>query len=229
LHSRISRWLRQAATREQQSDHRWQGSRGRRGHRQKAIGSSLTMTNERQAAANRHNARKSTGPRSAAGKRRASHNSYRHGLTAAMVSNAERGRRLERLARKIAGRTADPTALQIARSAAAAEFDLAQIRRVKLALIKRILALGELERPRSFKSVRQINEFFNALDRGELKIPTPVEVAPMPSAEPERSAEAVRRALPELIKLDRYERRAAAQRERPARIITGRKQSLSNL
>jgi hypothetical protein len=187
------------------------------------------MTNERQAAANRHNARKSTGPRSAAGKRRASHNSYRHGLTAAMVSNAERGRRLERLARKIAGRTADPTALQIARSAAAAEFDLAQIRRVKLALIKRILALGELERPRSFKSVRQINEFFNALDRGELKIPTPVEVAPMPSAEPERSAEAVRRALPELIKLDRYERRAAAQRERPARIITGRKQSLSNL
>jgi hypothetical protein len=92
------------------------------------------------------------------------------------------------LARKIAGRTADPTTLHIARSAAAAEFDLAQIRRVKLALIERILALGELERPRPFKSVRQINEFFNALDRGELKIPTPVEVAPMPSAEPERSS-----------------------------------------
>jgi hypothetical protein len=107
-------------------------------HPEKTIGSGLTMTNERQAAANRRNARKSTGPRSAAGKRRASHNSYRHGLTA--VSNAERRRHLERLARKIAGRSADPTTIQIARSAAAAEFDLAQIRRVKLALIERILA-----------------------------------------------------------------------------------------
>ena len=36
----------------------------------------------------------------------------------------------------------------------------------------------------------------------------------MPSADPERSAEAVRRALPELLKLDRYERRATARRDR---------------
>src|SRR5262245_60105598 len=38
--------------------------------------------------------------------------------------------------------------------------------------------------------------------------------ATMPSQEPDRSAEAVRRVLPDLCKLDRYERRAAAQRER---------------
>ena len=38
--------------------------------------------------------------------------------------------------------------------------------------------------------------------------PLPVKPAPvMPEAEPERLAEAVRRALPELLKLDRYERR----------------------
>jgi hypothetical protein len=39
------------------------------------------MASERQIAANRRNARKSTGPRSGAGKKRASRNAYRHGLT----------------------------------------------------------------------------------------------------------------------------------------------------
>jgi hypothetical protein len=36
----------------------------------------------------------------------------------------------------------------------------------------------------------------------------------LPLVEPERSAEAVRRALLELLKLDRYERRASARRDR---------------
>ncbi len=39
-------------------------------------------------------------------------------------------------------------------------------------------------------------------------------LATMPSQEPERTAEAVRRALPELAKLDRYESRAAARLDR---------------
>jgi hypothetical protein len=39
------------------------------------------MASERQIAANRQNARKSTGPRSASGKKRASWNAYRHGLS----------------------------------------------------------------------------------------------------------------------------------------------------
>ena len=47
------------------------------------------MGSERQIAANRRNAQNSTGPRSAAGKRRAIRNSYRHGLTSATASNAK--------------------------------------------------------------------------------------------------------------------------------------------
>jgi len=39
------------------------------------------MASERQIAANRRNARKSSGPHSGAGKKRASRNAYRHGLT----------------------------------------------------------------------------------------------------------------------------------------------------
>ena len=40
---------------------------------------------------------------------------------------------------------------------------------------------------------------------------------PMPLQEPERSAEAIRRSLPELLKLDRYERRATSRRDRAVR------------
>lgn len=51
-----------------------------------------------------------------------------------------------------------------------------------------------------------------------LSVPVPPS---MPSSEPERSAEAVRRALPELVKPDRYERRAIARRDRASRQSRG--------
>ena len=41
----------------------------------------------------------------------------------------------------------------------------------------------------------------------------------MPSEQLERSAEAIRRTLPELVKLGRYESRAAARRDRTIREI----------
>ena len=47
--------------------------------------------------------------------------------------------------------------------------------------------------------------------------------------EPERLAAAVRRALPELRKLDRYERRAALLRERSVRAIKDRTYYLNDL
>jgi hypothetical protein len=45
----------------------------------------------------------------------------------------------------------------------------------------------------------------------------------MPSSEPDRTAEAIRRALPELLKLDRYERSAAARRDKAAGLIGARR------
>lgn len=183
----------------------------------------LDVASERKIAANRRNARKSTGPRSSVGKKRTSRNSYRHGLTARATLSAERTKRIERLARKIAGNGTDVIILECARDAAQAELDLAQIRRVKVALIERMLAFGELQAPQAFGSVNQVKHVLNAFDRGRVTIPIPVQAgATIPSAEPARLAEAVRRVLPELLKLDRYERRAAAVRERAVRAIRGR-------
>jgi hypothetical protein len=66
------------------------------------------MASERQIAANRRNARKSTGPRSGAGMKRASRNAYRHGLILGITSTAALAKLLDKLARKIAGDTKDP-------------------------------------------------------------------------------------------------------------------------
>ena len=63
------------------------------------------MASERQIAANRRNARKSAGPRSGAGRKRASRNAYRHGLTLSISSTAAFAKQLDRLALKIAGDT----------------------------------------------------------------------------------------------------------------------------
>jgi hypothetical protein len=171
------------------------------------------MASERQIAANRRNARKSAGPRSGAGKKRASRNAYRHGLTLNITSTAVFAKQLDKLVREIAGDTEDAMLLERARAIAQAELDLARVRRVKVALIERASAFGELDPPTL--TVTQIVRLLNALDRGRPIVPEPIDAsATMPPHEPDRSAEAVRRVLRELRKLDRYERRAAARRDR---------------
>jgi hypothetical protein len=170
------------------------------------------MASERQIAANQRNARKSTGPRSGAGKKRASRNAYRHGLTLSITSTAAYAKQLAKLVRKIAGDSENAILLERARAIAQAELDLARVRRAKVALIERASAFGELDPPRL--TVTQMIRLLNAFERGR-PIPKPIDAsAAMPSQEPYRSAEAVRRGLPELRKLDRYERRAAARRDR---------------
>ena len=176
-----------------------------------------SMASKRQREANRRNAAKSSGPDSSAGRRRASRNSHRHGLAASLPSTAEQARRVEKLARKIAGRTADPLILEHARAAAHAEFDLVQVRRVKVATINQVLALGRVG---GLESNREPTGFGRASSWGEVdSTPSDDVAAPLPSAEPDRTAEAIRRALPELIKLDRYEHNAVIRREQAMRAI----------
>jgi hypothetical protein len=172
------------------------------------------MASERQIAANRRNACRSTGPRTGAGRKRASCNAYRHGLSLSITSGAAVARQLDQLVRKIVGNTEDAILLEHARALAQAELDLARVRRAKVALIARSSGFGGLDPPQLFSSVTQIIRAINALERGSF-LPEPIDaLATMPSQEPDRSAEAVRRVLPDLRKLDRYERRAAARRDR---------------
>ena len=180
------------------------------------------MATERQIAANRRNARKSTGPRSSAAKRRTSRNAYRHGLTLSLTSSAAFAKRLDEFARKIAGDSKSEIILQLARAAAEAELDLARIRQIKVALIECVSALGALDAPQVFGSLAEDIRKLKSILSGRAPpiLPDPIDpLATMPTEEPEHTAEAVRRTLPELVKLGRYECRAASRRDRAIREI----------
>jgi hypothetical protein len=181
------------------------------------------VASERQIAANRRNAQKSTGPRSRVGKKRASGNAFRHGLAVSLSSTAF-AKQAEELARQIAHRTADAIALEHARTAAEAELELRRVRCVKVALIERVYAFGSLETPTRFRSINEELRWLKGLGPPIPKLQDPA--ATMPQQEPYRSSEAIRRLLPELIKLDRYERRAVSRRDRAIRALAQRTRQL---
>ena len=169
------------------------------------------MSTAKQAAANRRNARRSSGPRSIAGKQRVSRNACRHGLSVSITVDRAFGEQIEQLAREIAGDTQSEVKLECARAIAAAELDLARVRQAKVALIERVMAAGALnladsEVPRKVLQSRTLAREVQAQ-----------EAPAMPSAEPSRSAEAIKRALPALVKFDRYEQSARARRDRAVR------------
>jgi len=85
------------------------------------------MASDRKIAANRKNALRSTGPRSAAGKTRVSRNAVRHGLSAP-IADLPVSAEMDRLARKLAGEFATPQRLEQARIAAEAEFEILRVR-----------------------------------------------------------------------------------------------------
>ena len=161
------------------------------------------MATERQIAANSRNAANSTGPRSSGGRKRASQNAYRHGLAAHAAINPKLAKAVEKLARKLAGKNKNALVLECARAAARAELDLAQTRRIKVATIQRMLTFESPTSPADRKS----------------NVESATTEAAPPPIEPERMAEAVRRALPDLVKLDRYEARAIARRVRAIRAL----------
>jgi hypothetical protein len=106
------------------------------------------MASPRQIAANRSNAQRSTGPRTAAGKARARANATRHGLgtpAAALPSFAEA---LARLARELAGDHAgDGEVFAAATRVAEAAIDVLRARHARQSLIERIHREGALPAP----------------------------------------------------------------------------------
>jgi hypothetical protein len=178
------------------------------------------MPSERQLAANRRNARNSSGPRSAGGKKRASQNAYRHGLAVTIPLGQQFAGEIERLARKMLDGRENPLALSYAQSAAEASIELARVRRAKVALIETIAALGsEALQPALDPTAETFEgDLMDPRSRGLSAVDKVVPDTATPALENpqqlEPHDEALRRALPELMRLDRYERRAASRRAR---------------
>lgn len=177
------------------------------------------MASEKQRAANRLNASKSTGPRSPSGKSRARRNAWRHGLSASVVSNAVFAREVEELAQKIAGSDASVEILEGARAVARAELELARVRRAKVAALACFLALDEPDPPHSSISLALGDRVLDVAAGNETIVlsETGDGVAEMSMEGPGCLPLALRSALPELLKLERYELRASARRDHAVR------------
>ena len=124
---------------------------------------------------------------------------------------------VELLARRIAGDIASDAVLGHARAAARAHIHLAGIRALETEIINRTFLFGTLElRVRYRSTTAEIRYIKMQLKTGQpFSLPPRIDpLGPMPSEEAERMDEALRRSLPALRNLYRYERRAITERDR---------------
>jgi len=134
------------------------------------------MISAERIAANRRNARASTGPRTAAGKRRVAANALRHGL-AASVRDSALTAMAARIAAALTGPESSPRRRALIAPIAEAQADIWRARNARAALIN-------------------------------------LAAASIPGDEEHREAKAIAQVLPQPTRLETYERRATARRNR---------------
>jgi hypothetical protein len=104
------------------------------------------MTSARHVAANRENAKKSTGPRTRRGKSRASRNAVRHALATVSFGDSGLSERIERLAKAICNGESDPFLYEQAVIIAENQILLGRVRAARIAAIESQSKLTSAER-----------------------------------------------------------------------------------
>jgi hypothetical protein len=198
------------------------------------------MTSAKKIAANRNNARKSTGPRNAASKSRVSYNAYRHGLAALKHLEAKLPRDIDLMARALCGDDMNPLLLEQARVIAESQLLLRCVNAERVAMIERmwdasavpLTKRNDLARARArareaqlaWEEFEPMRDKFNAKSREERErlceeYDRDVERLALKPRPPQGRDEvqAMREAFPDLNRLARYERRAWSRRKRALR------------
>ncbi len=103
-------------------------------------------TSAAQRRANRANAARSTGPRTAAGKAIVARNAWRHGLNLPVLADAALAPDVAALARAIAGEGASAASRAAAARIAEAQVDLVRVRDVRLVLTQRLIDGADVTR-----------------------------------------------------------------------------------
>jgi hypothetical protein len=155
------------------------------------------MSSQARIAANKRNAARSTGPLTAAGKRRASRNARKHGLSVSIRHEPGISNKIEDLARAIVGNNATPRRLRAARGVAEAQLELRRLQEFESALIE-----VEAANTRTATKTADDDGHQNNGDERAMQV----------------NALAYMRALPVLAKLDRYERKALSRYRRAVHI-----------
>jgi hypothetical protein len=96
------------------------------------------MATEKQIAANRANAKRSTGPKTMAGQLKSSRNAYRHGFSSPLPFDPVTLAKVDALAQALAGKEANREDLMSAAEFAEAQLELLRIRATRTTLIAKI-------------------------------------------------------------------------------------------
>lgn len=155
------------------------------------------VTSTRKIEANRANGKAGTGPKTARGKKRSSQNARRHGLSLPAVMDPVLSSEAEGLARELAGDLASPEVLHQARAVAEAQIDLVRIRRVRFDVLARNTTSANGAR-NGAQEVKCTEIVIGSGSLAEKRV----------SAEPISSD-----VFGQLLKIDRYERRASSKRK----------------
>ena len=116
------------------------------------------MASEKQIAANRANAQKSTGPKTMAGKLKSSQNAYQHGLSSPLQLDPVTSAKADAIARAVMGEDAKENRLKSAAEFAHAQLELERIRSTR----EDLMAKFGLDQP-EIRTLRRLA----ALDRYE--------------------------------------------------------------
>lgn len=145
------------------------------------------MTSKRKLAANRQNARSSSGPRTKAGKSRSAQNAFRHGLSISTYTDPAYMAAIEPVVREITGANASFELRELALMIVAAQIDLIRSRQARHQTILNFMNPPVIDNEEGFDA---IDIELNAANR-----------------------EAATNIGPRLEALDRYERRALSRRK----------------
>ncbi len=96
------------------------------------------MATEKQIAANRENAKRSTGPKTVAGRLMSSRNAYRHGFSCPLPFDPATLAKVDAFAHALVGKEANEASLISASDFAEAQLELSRIRATRTALIAKI-------------------------------------------------------------------------------------------
>jgi hypothetical protein len=121
------------------------------------------MTSERKIAANRNNAKKSTGPRTEAGRAKSRQNARRHGLATGIGSDPALRDDIEILAKLLSRASGRENIGEFAREAAEAHLDLLRIRKIRAGLYAKMRFFGGASTEDLMKAAEQ----FARLERYE--------------------------------------------------------------
>src|SRR6476660_2470049 len=116
------------------------------------------MASDRKIAANRRNSRRSSGPRTVAGKLTVSRNALRHGLAAAIPRDPAIDGEVDRLATAIGGENADASQREQALIIAESELTLLRVRALRTSIFEQmslVTAAADAQEPSKHMLRRQ--------------------------------------------------------------------------